>query len=65
MNHGSAAFRLGQHDGVRACRHHGVEVGVDQPGGEAVDAHDQARPVGPGQRLREKVRRPGARGSSP
>src|SRR5258707_9306776 len=43
-------------------RHDGVEIGVDQPGGEAVDAHDEARSDWLWQRLCEKARRPGAGG---
>ena len=51
VDHGRAAFRLRQHDGVRLRRHDGVEVGVDQAGRDTVDAHQEARAVAPRYRL--------------
>ena len=44
MSDGRAAFSLREHDGIRICRYHRVEVGVGQAGLQAVDTHEQTRP---------------------
>ncbi len=57
MHHRSPALRFRQHDGVRRCRHHGIEIGVGKPGGKRIDAHDQPWPAGLRQRLRQERHR--------
>ncbi len=57
VDDGSAAFRLGQHDGVRFCRRHGVEIGVGETGLQTVDAHHEIGPVCAGGRFLQKRRR--------
>ncbi len=61
MNHRSAAFGLGQQDGVWRGRHDGVEIGVGEAGRNRIDAHQQARaPLASDCRL-EEIRRARAR----
>ena len=59
-----AAFRLGKHDGVGLAGDNGIEVGVGHAGVEAIDAHEQARPLLGGPRALEKIQRRGAGGRS-
>ena len=51
MDQRRAAFRLRQQDRVRLGRHDGVEIGVGEAGGDAVDPHQQARAL----RLRHRI----------
>ena len=63
MGYVRPADRLGQHDAVWCCVHDPIEIRVDQPGGQAVHAHEQARPYRRSALLSQERRRdtPGLR----